>query len=811
MAHRFAPTRAHALVLLLACGATLSASPQRERAAPVVTEIRVPGKRSVARIWNERALDGRLVPHYSVSVDGERFTPARATDYDLRLRHGRFDPRTPAAQVPAGLRAAPGSRLFVVQCWTQVLEDYRAALRDLGVELHLFLANHANVVEMSAGTAELVRALSFVRAVVPFHPAYKLEEELLAGIAQGQSGPITVNLLTTRRGGQAPVVRWIEQSGGAIEHVSEPTYLLTATLDFEELPALAALDEVQWIDRWSPPANDMNRARLLHGADFVEAMHGITGAGVRVEVMDAGFDTTHPDMPNFLVHNGNSADAHGTCTSGIVLGNGSGMANARGAAPDAFLVVADYAFPYAGGNRYNHTGQLVNPALAYKCVVQSNSWGGGLTTAYNSLSQNMDLILFDHERISICQSQSNAGTQNSRPEAWAKNVISVGGIIHHNTANQNDDEWSGGASIGPAADGRIKPDLASFYDNILCADMVGALGYSGTDYTTGFGGTSGATPIVAGHLALLYQMWHEGMFGNPTPGATVFENAPNNTTAKALLINSASQWVFSGAGHDLTRTHQGWGHPDLERLALATSRMLVVDESDVLAELETKDYALEVLPDVAQLRVTLVYRDPPGTTSSTIHRINDLDLTVTSPSSVVYHGNFGLDSGNFSEPGGSANTKDTVENFILKEPEPGVWTATVSATEVNQDSHLETGAVDVDFALVVSGAEPPPLGPPAAPSHLRGRAVAHQAHLWFRDESGDEDELGFELERSSDGVVFAPLATLAENDTRHDDPGLTPNTDYYYRVRAYNSFGASAWSSVARVRTNKAVPSGPPQ
>jgi subtilisin family serine protease len=773
-----------------------------------VTEIRVPGKRAVARVWSERAPDGQLVPHYSVSADGEHFTAARATDYDLRLRKERFDPRARDAEIPAELRAVPGSRLYVVQCWTQVLEDYRAALRELGVEIHRFLANHANVVEMSAATAERVRALSFVRAVVPFHPAYKLEEELLAGIAEGQSGPITVNLLTMRRGGQAPVVRWIEQRGGTIEHVSEPTYLLTARLPFEELPALAALDEVQWIDRWSPPGNDMNKARLLHGADFVEDTHGITGQGVRVEVMDAGCDTTHPDLPNFLVHNGNTVDAHGTCTSGIVVGNGSGMANARGAAPDAFLVVADYNFAYSGGNRYNHTGQLVNSALPYKCVLQSNSWGGGLTISYNSLSQNMDLILFDHARISICQSQSNSGTQSSRPEAWAKNVISVGGIFHHNTASQSDDEWSGGASIGPAADGRIKPDLASFYDDILCTDQVGGLGYSGTNYTTSFGGTSGATPIVAGHLALLYQMWHQGLFGNPTPGATVFENAPNNTTAKALLINSASQWVFSGAGHDLTRTHQGWGHPDLERLSLAAARMFVVDESDVLAELETKDYPLEVRPGVAQLRATLVYRDPPGTTSSTVHRINDLDLTVTSPSSVVYHGNFGLDVGNFSASGGSANTKDTVENFILQNPEPGVWTATVSATEVNQDNHLETGAVDVDFALVVSGAKPPPTAPPVAPSHLRGRAVAHQAHLSFHD--GAEDEDGFELERSDDGSSFTPLATLAENDTEHDDSGLTPNTDYFYRVRGFNSAGASAWSNVVRVRTNKAVESGPP-
>jgi hypothetical protein len=761
-----------------------------------VRELRLSGKRSAARIWQEHG-----VHYYSLSLDGERFGAAVASDYALELRFARFDPALREPEVPAALRASPANRLFVVQYWTQALEDWRAAVRAAGGEIHLFLANHANVVELDPAALERVRALPIVRSVRPFHPAYKLEEELLAGLVEGRSGALTVNLLTLRRGGYAPVVAWIAANGGLVEHVSAETHLMTATLDFARLPALAALDEVQWIDRWFPPEPDMNKAREVHGADFVEAAHGLTGAGVRLEVMDGGFDETHPDMPDFLVHNGNSPDAHGTCTSGIVLGDGSAQRpGARGAAPDAFLIVADYGFPYSGGSRYAHTGQLVNPALPYQCVLQSNSWGGGLTTAYTSTSQNMDLILFDHARISVCQSQSNFGNQNSRPEAWAKNVISVGGIYHNDSSTKDDDFWSGGASIGPAADGRIKPDVASFYDAILCADMVGGNGYTSTNYYTGFGGTSGATPIVAGHLALVYEMWHLGLFGNPHPGATVFENAPFNTTAKALLINSASQWTFSGTGHDLTRTHQGWGHPDLARLSLATARMVVVDEEHVLSELETKSYDLEVLPGEAELRVTLVYRDRPGTTSSTTHRINDLDLTVTSPSDLVYHGNFGLESGNWSLSGGTKNSKDTVENVFLQAPEAGLWSVSVTAADVNQDAHVETPEVDVDYALVVSGAEP---GPPQAPSALEGRGAGHAVQLTFEDNSDFED--GFELERSSDGLNFVPLATLAENDTHHVEAGLTPNTTHYYRVRAFNAAGISAWSDVERVRTNRAL------
>jgi len=795
------------LPLLAALGLTLPVQsaqlPGGRAPDPDVTEIRVPGKRAAARLWTQRTSDGRLAPHYSVSVDGEHFSPAVATDYELRLRYERFDPRDGDARVPTGLRARADGRLYVVQCWTQVLEDYRAALREAGVEIHRFLANHAEVVEMDAEKVAAVSALPFVRAVTPFHPAFKLDEALLAGIQEGRGGTIDVDLLTMRRGGQAPVVRWIEEHGGTVRHVSEPTYLMGATLDWALLPELAALEAVQWIDPWSPPSDDMNHARELHGSNYVESLHGVTGQGVRVEVMDGGFDETHPDMQEFLLHNGNSLGSHGTCTAGIVVGDGTARPGARGVAPDAFLVVANYGFAYAGGSRYSHTGQLVNPALPYQCVVQSNSWGSGLTSSYNSTSQEMDLILFDHARISICQSQSNAGSTSSRPQAWAKNIVSVGGIFHHDTTTRSDDNWGGGASIGPAADGRIKPDVASFYDAILCADVVGSAGYSTTNYYNFFGGTSGATPIVAGHLALIYQMWHMGLFGNAHPGATVFENAPNNTTAKALLINSATQWTFSGTGHDLTRTHQGWGHPDLQRLSESSARMLVVDEADVLTELQSKDYVVQVLPGEAELRVTLVFRDPPGTTSSTLHRINDLDLTVTSPSNVVYRGNVGLNAGNFSTSGGASNTKDTVENVFLANPEVGLWTVTVRASDVNQDSHVETPGVDVDYALVVSGAKEPPTAPPAAPSHLSGRGASQAVQLSFRDESSDEH--GFELERSQDGVLYVPVATLGINATSYGDTGLVPDTTYLYRVRAFNTQGPSAWSNVASVRTNKAV------
>ena len=47
-----------------------------------------------------------------------------------------------------------------------------------------------------------------------------------------------------------------------------------------------------------------------------------------------------------------------------------------------------------------------------------------------------------------------------------------------------------------------------------------------------------------------------------------------------------------------------------------------------------------------------MYRDPPGSPAASKHRINDLDLVVIAPDATTYYGNVGLESGNYSVPGG---------------------------------------------------------------------------------------------------------------------------------------------------------------
>ncbi len=61
------------------------------------------------------------------------------------------------------------------------------------------------------------------------------------------------------------------------------------------------------------------------------------------------------------------------------------------------------------------------------------------------------------------------------------------------------------------------------------------------------------------------------------------------------------------------------------------------------------------------------------------------------------------------------------------------------------------------------------------------------------------------------GGTYTEIKTLSTNITSYSDTGLNPDTTYYYRIRAYNSFGHSDYSNEANATTKPAgtAPSKP--
>jgi hypothetical protein len=91
---------------------------------------------------------------------------------------------------------------------------------------------------------------------------------------------------------------------------------------------------------------------------------------------------------------------------------------------------------------------------------------------------------------------------------------------------------------------------------------------------------------------------------------------------------------------------------------------------------------------------------------------------------------------------------------------------------------------------------------PAAPTNLTATAASKsQINLMWTDNASNED--GFRIERckGSKCTNFVQIVTVGPNVTSYANTGLSPNTAYRYRVRAYNASGPSAYSNIAGAAT----------
>jgi len=694
--------------------------------------LTVPVQGSTTRIhtWLEERPDGSQASMYAFQSDDSRIRGrVRETTHRVRLAAQDFDPSIDMQVIAPTLAARSSNRLFLVQMVAPPLPEMRSAIEERGGTIHRFLTDHTFLVEADSDSLAAINGLAFVRWSGPYHAEYRMEEVLRVAVATG-SEPLPrqrYSIMTCARGAESQnaIATRVVALGGEVHLTTPEGRRMEASLTQEQLVEITHMNAVQFIDRWGGPGEtDMDIVRQVGGADYVEAVAGYTGNGVRGEIFDTELLTSHQEWgPAPIIHSPgtSSSNLHGSNCYSISFATGID-AEARGLVPDGqgiFFRHSDSTQFGGSISRYTINQDLIDPSGPYRAVYQTSSVGSSRTTSYTTVSAEVDDYLFLHPVLST-QSQSNAGSQNSRPQAWAKNIVSVGAVYHQGTATRSDDSWSSGASIGPAADGRIKPDLAYWYDGIHSARGSGNTSYSE------FGGTSAATPTTAGHFGLLFEMWHDGIWSGHGGAATVFDSRPEMATAKALMINAAYRydWNSGGSNADIDRFKQGWGTADVQRLYDRASETTIIDETDLITPLEVKQYQVTVAPGQDGLNVTLVFTDPAGTVGASQARINDLSLKVITPSGIIYYwGNNGLDADNQSMLNGASNTLDTVENVFVQNPIAGVWTVEVHGDEIVEDAHLETSALDADYALVINGGDIGSVLPPTiinvAPSSIR--------------------------------------------------------------------------------------------
>ena len=145
---------------------------------------------------------------------------------------------------------------------------------------------------------------------------------------------------------------------------------------------------------------------------------------------------------------------------------------------------------------------------------------------------------------------------------------------------------------------------------------------------------------------------------------------------------------------------------------------------------------------------------------------------------------------------------------------PGRLTVTApSVAEMAPPGHymlfvLNAAGVPSIAPIVRLNSGPVPTAP-AAPTSVSATAVSSsQINLTWTDNASNES--GFQIERSTDASTFTEIDVVTSNITTYADTSLSAATQYWYRVRAYNATGPSAFAGPASATTMSAPPPSQP-
>jgi serine protease AprX len=425
---------------------------------------------------------------------------------------------------------------------------------------------------------------------------------------------------------------------------------------------------------------------------------------------------------------------HGTHVSGSVLGDGTvsatiaEQARIRGIASGARLVfqaieqALDWKDPrhlqrfgrYLLAGIPDDLGPLFEDARRRGVRVHTNSWGGGDPGAYDQQCRQVDQFIWEHPSMCILFSAGNDGSDADGDGAinpgsvtspgTAKNCLTVG--ASENVRRGFDGDEYGGwwpddfpvppykdapmaddaddlvpfSSRGPTQDGRIKPDVVapgtwvlSTKSTMLSPTATGWAPFTKSPRYFYMGGTSMATPLTAGAVAVLRQYLRRD-FGVRSPTAALL---------KAALVAGAVRLPGVAPDGAVVDPHQGFGRVDLSRLVPAAGRSLWVQQNRRVNTGES-DRATVNVSGGSDLRIVLAYSDFPGATL-----VNNLNLLVTDPQGVVRVGN--------STEGApqSFDTVNNVEVVSVAAPASGAWTIDVIGANVPEGPQR--------FALAVLG------------------------------------------------------------------------------------------------------------
>lgn len=487
--------------------------------------------------------------------------------------------------------------------------------------------------------------------------------------------------------------------------------LWAATLSREVVRRLAENDAVRWIDVVAGRSvSDIDKTRdALHVDavqlfdDTVAAYFGLTGSKSTVAVFDDGIDAASADFHvggrggGSRVTTTRPPGAHGTYVAGIIGASGQsshkldswGNSNGtspfqwRGMAPLTHIVDAKELWELDA----SRAPELRALAIIADLSNHSYTWDAALKGVYGELGHLHDAMIRGDDagdgnpltpRLHVHSAGNSAkyppdDGANQRTGEYQRGFFSVDNQMKNALSVGNyyldSARLSATSSLGPAYDGRIKPDV------VAPGSYLTALGWCGVDGNADHNpfyfvtpssaptqpcdtkpagtvrrnfyfpqsGTSGAAAVVAGMLTLVADQLK-------TSGAWYFDPyAPLPSTLRAIAIHSATDLQRSTKYFDINSNPQGtlpvqvFPGPDFAtgyglvdaQAAVNVALHHMVREGVINATCDKRTMTLDVSDPALPVKVTLAWDDPASVAVEVANDdpllVNDLDLVLIDP------------------------------------------------------------------------------------------------------------------------------------------------------------------------------------
>jgi len=546
---------------------------------------------------------------------------------------------------------------YGVGLWDRVvLAEDKKALTDLGVELGHYLPKNAFEVKIPKGVTIAQLRDAGLSGFVKWTPRMKLDGPLSIGDwpewAVLNDGHVAIQFKTTENW-KAPA--YVSQ----VMDLDDEWH--TAVLKPELLTQLSENNDVLFIQAIEEPGTPENfNSRAAARTSYIQGQTPFDGSNVVVGLGDDGDIGPHADYKGRLTSlAGNSIGDHGDHVAGTIFGAGNIDPTGEGNAPGATMIYYDYP---------SNLSNIDAHYASYGIRVTNSSYSNGCNAGYTFYAQQMDKDVRDNAALIHVFSAGNSNGSNCGYGAgtqWGnvtgghkqgKNVIATANIT-------STDAIAPSSSRGPAADGRIKPDLAA----------VGTSVYSTIDSHT-YGnktGTSMSAPGVAGYFAVLHNAFDE-----------LQQDTAEAGLLKAIAMNTADD--LGNPGPDFI---YGYG-----RVNARKALKVIQDTQFLSSSITTNDtltYTISIPAGVNKFSAMLYWTDKEASTSASKALVNNLDFEVTDLTGATTYQPWVLDPtpNTTTLLYGATRGVDTlnnVEQVTLDAPNSGDYRFTVYGTNIPQ-------------------------------------------------------------------------------------------------------------------------------